>query len=249
MISQAILSILAIVLAAQQTLPLKRYEVIRVNSDGLRRLPESVRSIFVDPVPDGTVVDNLEEATKRVGFTPRLISGKTPEQLFITQPVRQEAKVSVTALTAALRDAQVQNVNVPASWDGVYIWLEQRPGILADYGDFVLAQAAPSTLLAPADFPISQFFEVLFRAMGINATDARSLREKFAANPAVFFPIATRYDMDIRQIPMTSGTGLLLQNADKGGELAFMWSTGDRSYFLTGLVTEDQAIAIGKSLQ
>jgi hypothetical protein len=48
---------------------------------------------------------------------------------------------------------------------------------------------------------------------------------------------------------MTSGTGLLLQNADKGGELAFMWSTGDRSYFLTGLVTEDQAIAIGNSLQ
>jgi hypothetical protein len=249
MISQTILSLLAIVFAVQQTLPLKRYEVIRVNSDGLRRLPESVRSIFVDPVPDGTLVDNLEEATKRVGFTPRLISGKTPERLFITEPVQQVAKINVMALTASLREAHVQNVNVPALWDGVFIRLEQRPGILADYGDFVLAQAAPSTLLAPADFSISQFFEVLFRAMGINATEARSLREKFAANPAVFFPIATRYDMDIRQVSMTSGTGLLLQNADKGGELAFMWSTGDRSYFLTGLVTEDQAIAIGKSLQ
>jgi hypothetical protein len=249
MFSQAIISILAIVLAAQQTLPLKRYEVIRVNSDGLRRLPDSVRTIFVDPVPDGTVVDSVEEATKRVGFTPRLISGKKPERLFITEPVRQEAKVNVAALTTALREAQVQNVNVPESWDGVFIRLEQRPGVLVDYGDFVLAQAAPSTILAPADFPVSQFFEVLFRAMGINATEARSLREKFAANPAAFFPIATRYDMDIRQVPMTSGTGLLLQNADKGGELAFMWSSGDRSYFLTGLVTEDQAIAIGKSIQ
>src|SRR5262249_20429088 len=94
MIWQAILSILAIVLAAQQTLPLKRFEVIRVNSDGLRRLPESVRSLFVDPVPDGTLVDNLAEATQRVGFTPQLISGRTPERLFITEPVRQEAKVN-----------------------------------------------------------------------------------------------------------------------------------------------------------
>jgi hypothetical protein len=28
-----------------------------------------------------------------------------------------------------------------------------------------------------------------------------------------------------------------------------MWSTGDRSYFLTGLVAEDEVIAIAKTLQ
>jgi hypothetical protein len=77
--------------------------------------------------------------------------------------------------------------------------------------------------------------------MGINAPEARVLRDKFAATPSAFFPIPTRYDMDIRQVPMTSGPGLLLQNAAKGGELAFMWSIADWSYFLTGLITEDQS--------
>jgi hypothetical protein len=55
--------------------------------------------------------------------------------------------------------------------------------------------------------------------------------------------------MDIREVQLTSGPGLLVQNAGKGGELAFMWSTTDRSYFLSGLITEDEAIALANSLQ
>jgi len=245
----AVLWVHAIALQEPQTFALKRFEVIRVNPDGMRKLPESVRSIFVNPVPDGEPVDNLQDAAKRVGFTPRLLSGKAPVHVFVTEPVSEEAKISVADLRAALREAKVEDVTVPATWEGVVIRLDQRPGILADYGGFLIAQAASSTLSAPPGFHLEQFFEFLFRVMGISAPEARVLRDKFAAAPSAFFPIPTRYDMDIRQVPMTSGPGLLLQNADKGGELAFMWSVGDRSYFLTGLITEDQAIAVGKSLQ
>jgi hypothetical protein len=239
----------AIALQAPQNFVLKRFEVIRVNPDGMRRLPQSVRPIFLDPAPDGEPIHNLEDAARRLGFTPRLLSGKAPAQLFVTGPVSEEVKISVADLNAALREAKVENVTVPATWDGVVIRIDQRPGILADYGDFLFAQAASSTLSTPPGFRLEQFFEVLFRVMGINAPEARVLRDKFAAAPSAFFPIPTRYDMDIRQVPITSGPGLLLQNADKGGELIFMWSAGDRSYFLMGLINEDQAIAVGKSLQ
>ena len=86
-------------------------------------------------------------------------------------------------------------------------------------------------------------------AVGINAAEAGNLRRKFAANPAAYFPIPSRYDMDIREVRLNAGNGLLLQSADKGGELALMWSDADRSYFVTGLMTEAQVIAMANSLQ
>jgi hypothetical protein len=245
----AMLTVTAVAAQGPQTVALKRFDVIRVNPEDLRRLPESMRSIFADPVPDGEPVGSLEEAAKRAGFTPRLLSGKTPERIFVTNAVSEEAKFSVAILTGILREAKAGNVTVPADWDGVVIRLQQPRGILIDYGDFYIAQASPSTISAPPGFPLAQSMEILFRAMGISADAARGLRDQFAANASAYLPIAPRFDMDIRQVPMAAGPGLLLQNADKGGELAFMWSVGDRSYFLTGLIGEEQAIAVAKSFQ
>jgi hypothetical protein len=247
-LTSTLLLIVAMTLQSSQTLVLKGFEVLRVSPDDLRKLPNSMRAFFVDPVPDGFPVDSIEEAAKRVGFTPHVLSGKTPKRLFVTNPVNDEAKINVAVLTTALRDANVANVTVPADWDGVTIGLQQKAGVLIDYGDFYIAEGPPKTLTAPAGFPVAQCMELLFRVMGVAASESRSMRDAFATNAASYLPIAGRFDMDIRHVPMPSGSGLLLQNADKGGELAFMWTTGDRSYFLTGLVPEDQVIAIANSL-
>lgn len=91
-------------------------------------------------------------------------------------------------------------MTVPQAWDGVVINVRQNSGVLAGYGDFFFAQAEPLTLNAPAGFPLDQFLEVLFRVVGVKAPEARNLRQKFAANPAAFFPIPTRYEMDIREV-------------------------------------------------
>src|SRR5262245_11987363 len=168
--------------ATMQNVTLKRFEVIRVNSDGIRRLPESLRVLFADPVPDGELVASVAEATKRVSFSPRLLNGKTPARIFVTTASSEEARINVAILTAALRDAQVRDVTVPATWDGVVIRLRRPPGVLADYGDFYLAQSAPSTLTASDGFPLPQFFEIAFRTMGIDSAEARALRDKFAIN-------------------------------------------------------------------
>jgi hypothetical protein len=236
-------------LQSQQTLSLKRFEVLRVDPDEIRRIPGSVRAVFMSPVPDGEPVKNLEEATKRAGFIPRLLKSPSVSQFVVTDPVDISVKITVSELSAALRESKVGDIAVPQQWDGAVLTVHQDRGILTDYGDYLIAQAPPLSLKAPLGFSIDQFFEILFRIAGLDAAKARVLRQDFAANPASFFPIAGRYDMDNRQVRLRSGSGLLLQNAEKGGELALLWSDGERSYFLSGLLSEDQAIAAGNALQ
>jgi len=236
-------------LQSQQTLSLKRFEVLRVDPDGIRRVPGSVRAVFMSPVPDGEPVKNLEEATQRAGFAPRLLKSPSVSQFVVTDPVDVTIKINGSELSAALRESKVSDITVPQQWDGIVLTLHQDRGILTDYGDYLIAQAPPLTLKTSPGFPTDQFFEILFRIIGIDAGKARVLRQDFAANPASFFPIASRYDMDNRQVRLRSGSGLLLQNAVKGGELALMWSDGERSYFLSGLLSEDQAMAAGNALQ
>jgi len=235
---------------ASQTVALKRFEVIRIDSAGLNRLPSSLRVFFAGPIPDlARPVGSVEEAGRQLGFMPRLPALKMPSELLITDAVRGDSIIAVADLREALQQSKVGDLSVPQAWNGVTVELKQGAGLIADYGEFFIAQAPPMALGAPTGFAVDQFFEVLFRVAGINAADARDLRQKFAAGPAVYFPIPPRYEMDIREAQLRSGSGLLVQNADKGGELALMSSTGDRSYFLSGLMTEDEAIAMANSLR
>lgn len=232
----------------QQTLPLKRFEVLRVDADDIRRVPSSVRPIFSDPAPDGELVKSLEEAAKVAGFTPRLLKSPAIDEIAVANPVNAQIKITVGELSAALKDAKAADVSVPETWNGVSIALHQNRGILTSYGPFFIVQAPPLTMSAPAGFPVDRLIEVLFRIAGMNAMDAMKFRQDFAASPTAYFPIPKRYDMDNHHVTLASGPGLLLQNADKGGELALMWSDGDRSYFLSGLLTEAQAIAAANEL-
>jgi len=240
---------LLLAVQSQQAIKLKRFEIVRVDPAGMNRLPPSLRAIFADPVPDAEPVASLNEAATRVGFTPRLPKSATPIQLAVTDPVRADARLELEVLKQALRDGTVTNVTVPQDWEAVTIAIERGPGVLADYGDFVIVQAPPLTLNSPSGFPLDQFVEVLFRVVGIDAPDARTLRQKFAANPAVLFPIPIRYEMDIHEVRLNSGSGLLLQNGSKIGDLALVWSTADHIYFLTGALTETQAIELVNSIQ
>jgi hypothetical protein len=237
-------------LLQSQTLALKRFDVIRADSDGINKVPQSLRNIFEGPVQNlASPVANVEEAARRLGYAPRLPASAKPMELFITDPVRDDSKIAVAELTDGLREAKITDASVPQAWNGVTIQLRQGAGLIADYGEFFIAQSPPMTMSVPDGFPLDQFLEVLLRLAGIPSADARTLRQKFAAGPALYFPIPPRYEMDIKEVRLNSGAGLLLQNADKGGELAFMWSTEDRSFFLSGLMTEDEAIRLANSLR
>ncbi len=216
---------LLLALQSQQSIKLKRFEILRVDPAGMNRLPPSLRAIFADPVPDAEPVASLNEAEMRAGFTPRLPKSATPLQLGVTDPVHADARIELEALNQALRDGTVTDVTVPQDWEAVTIAIERGRGVLADYGDFVIVQAPPLTLNTPSGFPVDQFVEVLFRV------------------------VPTRYEMDIHEVRLNSGSGLLLQNGSKIGDLALVWSTADHIYFLTGGSTETRLIELADSIQ
>ena len=243
-----LLAVLVLAPQSPQGIRLKRMEILRVDPEGMNRLPPSLRAIFADPVPDADPVANLNEAAAQAGFTPRLPKSATPLQLGVTDPLHAEARIEIAGLSQALRDAAVTNVTVPQDWEAVTIAVERGRGILADYGDFLIIQAPPLMLNPPSGFPLDQFLEVLFRVVGINAPEARTLRQKFASSPAMFFPIPSPYEMDIHEVSLNSGSGLLLQNGSKIGNLALVWSTADHIYYLTGALTETQVIELANSI-
>ena len=231
------------------TIPLKRFAVIRVNQQDINRVPNDLRLIFADPVPDAEIVNTLNDATVRVGFTARLPkSSKTP-QFGVIAPIGEELKINVAQLRAALSDAKAGDVTVPDSWDGMTIGLTQRSGVFADFGGFFLVQAPLQTMSVRSGFPMDQFVEVLCRILGMNAAQARTIRQTFAATPMAFFPIPTRYDMDVHDVKLHAGTGTLLQNGSKQGELALAWSDDERTYFLSGQLTEAEAVSTADSIQ
>jgi hypothetical protein len=220
-----------------------------VDSEDIQRVPGSLRQIFADPLPDAEVVNNLTDATTRAGFTPRLPKSDKPQQIGLISPTSVQLKINVAELRAALNDAKATDVMVPDAWDGLTMNVQQRAGVFVDFGDFFLAQAPARTLSAEGSLPVPEFMEVLLRVLGMDARQARELRESFAAAPAGFFPIPKRFEMDIHPVKLRSGTGLFLQNASKQGEVAMAWSDADRTYFLSGFVTEPQATGLADALQ
>jgi len=200
-------------------------------------------------LPDAQVVDNLNEATTRSGLTPRLPKSDKPMQIGVISPTNVQLKINAAELRSALSEAKATGVVVPDAWDGVTIDLQQRAGVFVDFGDFFLAQAPARTLSAEKGLPVEQFIEVLLRVLGMDALQARDLRQAFATAPAGFFPIPKRFEMDIRSVKLRNGSALFLQNASKQGEVALAWSDSDRTYFLSGFLTESQATAMADAIQ
>ena len=59
---------LLLALQSQQSIKLRRFEILRVDPAGMNRLPPSLRAIFADPVPDAEPVASLNEAEMRCGI-------------------------------------------------------------------------------------------------------------------------------------------------------------------------------------
>jgi len=193
-----------------------RFDVLSVGVDDLNRsLPESVRQVLLSPIPAETEVENLAEATRQAGFEARLLDSDAlgnplPQPvLSVVAPIHKESRIRVDELQNALNRAGV-GLTVPQHWDRALIEIDMSAGIAADYGDIYLAQRLPLKLDAPQGFPVAEFFEVLFRIIGLNTSDAAYLRQKFATHPGDFLLVAPHFQLKTREVQLDSSPAVLL---------------------------------------
>ena len=234
-----------------------RFDILPLGREELDALPESVRRILLYSDPLEISVSDFAEAVRRAEFEPRLplsngLGRPLPSpKLSVVAPIRTKATIRVGELQAALTRIQGTDLLVPRTWDGVMLEVNIGAGIVADYGRIRLGQRLPLEFRAPDDFPVDRFLEVLFRIGGMNAADATALRKRSHERPADFLLVAPRYRINPREVQVASGAGVLLRHLPDDGleRLTLVWNARDRAYFLSGALTEVEAMAIANSLK
>ena len=234
-----------------------RFDLLPLGRSELGALPATVRGVLLSSDPPEISVSDFAEAVRRAEFEPRLplsdgLGHALPSpKLSVVAPVRKNVTIHAAQIEAALMRIQGSDLLVPWAWDGVILEVNISAGILADYGRMRLGQRLPLEYRAPDDFPVDQFLEVLFRICGITAAEAAALGKRFHEHPAEFLLLSPRYPVNPREVQIASGTGVVLRYLSDDGleRLTLAWTARDRAYFLSGAITEVEAMAIANALK
>lgn len=198
-------------------LVLGRVDVIRVD---FSNLPLETR-VTANGVQEG--VQDVDGAERLAGFRPYL----PPEGMFLANPaltsiglLTVEQTIDVREIETALRNVGAGDVRVPPEWDGMRLRAEVGPIVSASYADDVtILQARPIVLSVPSGFPLEHFTEIAFRSIGVSGGEARALARKFVANPAWFLDIPADEVVNIQEVSLRLGPGLLIEDFDDEGRL------------------------------
>jgi hypothetical protein len=222
---------------------LTNVEVLRVNSGAVPW------NISVRSAPQAIDVDTPAAAAKEAGLSPILPPGVP--KLAVMGRIDVDLSLSTGQLREALQRAGALDIRVPDEWDGVKVGIHVSPIIVATYpDDITLMQLKPIGLTAPVGFAIEDFAEVTFRIVGLNSTEAKRMAAQFTANPSWFLGIPQDEMVEIRETPLRSGKGMLIEEYDedtKAMTTALIWSTSDRTFLLSGKMSEKRAIAIANA--
>ena len=233
-----------------------QFDLLPVGREDLDAVPASVRGILLNPDLAETFVSSRSEAARRAEFEPRLpqsngLGRSLPSpKLFVVAPSHTKVTIHVAQLESALSRIRATDLSIPVSWDGVSLEVNISAGVVADYGRIRLGQRLPLELRAPDGFPMDRFLEVLFRIGGMSAPDATALAGRSRERPREYLLVPRGYRIVPQQVQVASGTGTLLRYlSDDGPERRTLaWHTRDRVYFLSGTLTEVEALAIANSL-
>lgn len=223
---------------------LRDVTVLRVDPNRLP-MPLSIHMGQNSPVRAATV----QEAAQFAGFSPVFPPdfGPAPE-LAVIGPISAAMNLNVEELRTALKGSGARDVRVPQEWDGVKIDIQLSPLVVASYSDDTsLMQLKPVALNAPAGFAMEELSEVAFRILGLGEREARQMAVKFTQHPTWFIAIPQDEAADIREVALQSGTGMLIRDTDEDTGLvttSLIWSTHDRTFLLSGKITEERAIRL-----
>jgi hypothetical protein len=183
------------------------------------------------------VARDLDDAEKKAGFRPTLPErGVLPANpsLTVIGVMAVEETIGVGELQAALNKMGASDIQVPAAWEGVQLRAMIGPMVNLIYPDeVVILEAKPIEIAVPASFPLQFFAEAAFRGVGLSSPEAKSLAQRFVANPAWMMGVPADEVANIEQVSLPHGAAMLMEETnDDGspGRVTVFRSTPDRIY-------------------
>jgi hypothetical protein len=237
-----------------QSLTVPKLAFIKVNAwpEGAPSPAVSLIGTVLPPIPARDVAD----ARSRVQYEARLprqgVLAGSP-RLSTTFSLAAGTVIKVADLRLALQKAGVTDVTVPSQWDGAQVALHTSGVVLAQWPDAVLAQSLPLTISAPAGFDFAAFSAVVLRVMGVSPDEAARLAREAGTAPPWLVPLEPWFDKlgRIEQVPLNSGVGTLVEQANAGKKPRVMlaWVVPDRVYVIDGSISRELAIAMANAIQ
>jgi hypothetical protein len=232
-------------------LTIARVEVVAVDR---KAVPDDIAAVFaMQPQPfEERSVSSVEEATRIAGFRPLLpppgVVGGTPTLSVVESVIFSTASLSVAQIERTLAAAKIFDITVPREWEGTTLVAHGGPFVVAEYPDLELIQAAPFRMTTPAAFELGRFMETAFRVFGREASEARTLGQQFAANPALVMHFPEHGP--VRDVSIRSGRGLLVGEPGQSDEVCFFWNTKDRIYIIAAdQISAERAAGVANSLE
>jgi hypothetical protein len=210
---------------------LNRVDVVRLD---LSRL-----SLHVQVTTNGVEqrVQNMDEAERKAGFRPYLPSGDVlyaNPDISVTGPISVEQTIRVRDIESALGKVGASDVQVPAEWEGIKLRTEIGPMVAANYPDNIhILQTRPIELSVPSGFALDHFAEVAFRSIGVSLWEARAMAQKFAAHPVWLLDIPSDAVVNVQEVALRAGPGLLVEDLDEKGMVkraTVICSSSERMY-------------------
>jgi len=213
------------------------------------------------------------QASQLAGFTVRLPQGKSPSQIFVTDPAAFILTVDRTKAQAVLDEAGRKDLVLPESIDGAKISVHIPASVSAGYGTcpkpkadasdreegpipgrryrdcVILAQIPSPSVNAPADVDVNQLAQIGLEFTGMSSEDAKAFTSTVDWTSTLVVPIP-RNAATYEQVTVDGVTGTLIQRpADDAPKFALLWVKNGIVYAISGLGTNSQqAIDMANSM-
>ena len=182
-------------------------------------------------------VRDIDEAERKAGFRPYLPSPGALDanpDITVTGPILVEQTIHVRDIESALGEVGASDVQVPAEWEGVQLRSEIGPMVAENYADNVrILQARPVELSIPSGFELEHFAAVALRSIGVSSWESRAMAQKFAAHPSWLLDIPAYAVVNVQEVALRAGPGLLIEDFDRKGavkQATVVRSTSERMY-------------------
>lgn len=197
-------------------------------------------------------VRDAAEAQARAGFEPRLpqpgILAGTPH-LSVLAPMAFGTVLKLADLQALLDREHIADQPLPSTWDGARIVLDIHPLVTAEWNDISLMQSTRPNIAVPNGFDFAQFLTAVMRGLGVPKEQAAHIA---SMGPMVLFPIQLDESVSIKEVQLKHGPATMVYDLDDSNKierLTLSWSTKDRVYILSGVLSDSVAIAAANSIE